>query len=85
MNLTIFRNFLEDVGINWWKKYGDKVGMGRVQEWPFSNIRKPYPHSCILELGDIEKSKNDYHAQNNHDYHDYDASKSNVDTAMSMY
>ena len=38
-----------------------------------------------VELGDIEKVKNDYHAQNNHDYHDYHASTSNVDTVMSMY
>ena len=24
-----------------------------------------------IVLGDIEKSKNNYYAQNNHDYHDY--------------
>ena len=46
------------------------------------DVYGPLCVSVTLVLGDIEKVKNDYHAENNHDYHNYHTSASNVDIAM---
>ena len=44
---------LENIGMNWWKMYGDKAWMGCVKNDHMSNIHKPHPHTysymwCII-------------------------------------
>ena len=43
--LKSFEKVQENVGMNWWKKYGDKVGIKCIQE-QLSNIHKPHPQTC---------------------------------------
>ena len=44
-----FQKIKENVGMNWWKKYGGKVGMGCVQKQALfvSNIHKPHLHKGL--------------------------------------